>query len=160
MMCPANIFPLASGWLHSSLSGSCFLDSPNSLQCKKPCVCCSLGREQLHRAPDSSLSSYPSFDLSLQCYFHKEALADLHSFFFLVDPCSFLSWPWLHSVIMCFVIAAPLSLASVCGFIFLVPWPGIEPMMRIMEVWNVNHWPAKEVPISALFKTLISFTRI
>ena len=105
-------------------------------------------------------SSYPSFDLSLQCYFHKEALADLHSFFFFVDPCSFLSWPWLHSIIMHFVIAAPLSLASVCGLIFLVPRPGIEPMMPAMEVWNANHWPAKEVPISALFKMLISFTRI
>ena len=26
----------------------------------------------------------------------------------------------------------------------LVPLPGIEPMPHIVEVWNLNHWTARE----------------
>ena len=32
-----------------------------------------------------------------------------------------------------------------CGI--LVPWPGIEPMHPAMEVWSLNHWTAREVPL-------------
>ena len=32
-----------------------------------------------------------------------------------------------------------------CGI--LVLWPGIEPMPPAMEVWSLNHWTAREVPL-------------
>ena len=28
----------------------------------------------------------------------------------------------------------------------LVPWPGIEPLPSAVEVQNLNHWTAREVP--------------
>ena len=28
----------------------------------------------------------------------------------------------------------------------LVPRPGIEPQLPIVEVWSLNHWTAREVP--------------
>ena len=31
-----------------------------------------------------------------------------------------------------------------CGF--SVPGPGIEPVLPALDVWSLNHWPAREVP--------------
>ena len=31
---------------------------------------------------------------------------------------------------------------TACGI--LVPWPEIEPLSPVMEVWGSNHWTAKE----------------
>ena len=29
----------------------------------------------------------------------------------------------------------------------LVPWPGIEPRPTALEVWSLNHWTTREVPV-------------
>ena len=50
----------------------------------------------------------------------------LPSFFFFL---SFLLWP--HP--------------TACGI--LVPQPGIEPAHPELEVWSLNHWTAREVPV-------------
>ena len=40
-----------------------------------------------------------------------------------------------------------------CGI--LAPWPGIEPTPPALEVWNLNHWVAREVPSVTFDSTLI-----
>ena len=37
---------------------------------------------------------------------------------------------------------------AACGI--LVPWPGIEPAPPTLEVWHLNHWATREVPVFAL----------
>ena len=42
---------------------------------------------------------------------------------------------------------------AACGI--LIPWPGIEPVQNAgmnlaVEVQNLNHWPAREVPLAML----------
>ena len=32
----------------------------------------------------------------------------------------------------------------------LVPRPGIEPMSLALGVWSLNHWTAREVPVTVL----------
>ena len=32
-----------------------------------------------------------------------------------------------------------------CGI--LTPQPGIEPMRPAVEVWSLNHWTAREIPL-------------
>ena len=29
----------------------------------------------------------------------------------------------------------------------LVPWPGIKPMPPALDVWSLNHWTAREIPL-------------
>ena len=38
---------------------------------------------------------------------------------------------------------------TACGI--LVPQPGIEPVTLELEVWNLNHWTTREVPVFVLF---------
>ena len=32
-----------------------------------------------------------------------------------------------------------------CGI--LVPWPGIKPVSSALQIWSLNHWTTREVPI-------------
>ena len=42
---------------------------------------------------------------------------------------------------------------ATCGI--LVPWPGMEPVPTVLETWSLNHWTAREVPKTLIFKTQI-----
>ena len=61
------------------------------------------------------------------------------TFFFLnFSPCGFLFiYFWPHR-------------RAWCGI--LVFWPGMEPATPALQVWSLNHWTAREVPHSKLFK--------
>ena len=39
----------------------------------------------------------------------------------------------------------------------LVPWPGVELVPSTVEVQSLNHWTAREVPISRILNSIISF---
>ena len=36
--------------------------------------------------------------------------------------------------------------AEACGILF--PQPGMEPASPAAEAWSLNHWTAKEVPVT------------
>ena len=38
---------------------------------------------------------------------------------------------------------------AACGI--LVPWPGIKPVPPALEAQSLNHWTAREVPLSNIF---------
>ena len=41
----------------------------------------------------------------------------------------------------------------------IVPKPGIEPMSLALEAWSLNHWTAREVPITGILETRsVNFT--
>ena len=58
---------------------------------------------------------------------------------------------WLQSVIISIylIFFFFLPLHGACRI--LVPWPGIEYMIPVVEVQNLNHWTTKEVPSQWLF---------
>ena len=37
-----------------------------------------------------------------------------------------------------------------CMILILVSWPGIKPLPPAVELWNLNHWTAREVPYCLL----------
>ena len=47
----------------------------------------------------------------------------------------------------------------------LVPWPGIKPMPPALEVWSLNHWTSREIPmywaliLFCFTKTASSYTK-
>ena len=34
----------------------------------------------------------------------------------------------------------------------LVLWPGMEPMLPVLEAWSLNHWTTREVPLYQLLR--------
>lgn len=63
------------------------------------------------------------------------------------NPCDhFSSFQHKHFYIM--TIYTNYKETHVTGF----PWPGIKPSPHALEVCNINHWTAREVPYSSLKK--------
>ena len=42
---------------------------------------------------------------------------------------------------------------AACGI--LVPPPRIEPMPPVLEAWSLNHWTAREVPLSLKYNKMV-----
>ena len=61
-------------------------------------------------------------------FIHQNTLSSLSSFFIYL-----FIWP-LHA-----------------AYGILIPRPEIEPVSPALEVWNLNHWTAREVPVLPVF---------